>query len=69
MATHVYIDGFNLYYGCLKRTPHRWLDLQAFCERMLPKDDVTKVRYFTALVSARPHDPHGPVRQQVYLRA
>jgi len=23
MKTNVYIDGFNLYYGCLKGTPHR----------------------------------------------
>lgn len=38
MTTHVYIDGFNLYFGCLKGTPHRWLDLQAFSERLLPHD-------------------------------
>jgi len=69
MTTHVYIDGFNLYFGCLKGTPHRWLDLQAFSERLLPHDKVTKVRYFTALISARPNDLGGPVRQQVYLRA
>ena len=23
----VYVDGFNLYYGSLKRTPYKWLDL------------------------------------------
>ena len=27
MKTNVYVDGFNLYYGCVKGTPHRWLDL------------------------------------------
>ena len=26
MRTRVYIDGFNLYYGCLKGTPAKWLD-------------------------------------------
>lgn len=29
MATNVYVDAFNLYYGCLKGTPYRWLDLGA----------------------------------------
>lgn len=27
LDTHVYIDGFNLYYGLLKGTPYKWLDL------------------------------------------
>ncbi len=27
MRTNVYVDAFNLYYGCLKGTPYRWLDL------------------------------------------
>lgn len=26
-ATNVYIDGFNLYYGALKGSPYKWLDL------------------------------------------
>ena len=25
----VYVDGFNLYYGSLKRTPYKWLDPRA----------------------------------------
>ncbi|MEZ5246060.1 MAG: hypothetical protein R2707_13255 [Acidimicrobiales bacterium] len=29
MATVVYIDGFNFYYGAVKGTPHEWLDYQA----------------------------------------
>ena len=24
--TRVYVDGYNLYYGCLKGSPHKWLD-------------------------------------------
>ena len=24
MATNVYVDAFNLYYGSLKGTPYRW---------------------------------------------
>jgi hypothetical protein len=38
MATNVYVDAFNLYYGCLKGTPYRWLDLGTLCTRLLPKD-------------------------------
>ena len=65
----VYIDGFNLYYGALKGSPYKWLDLSALCHRMLPNDTINSIEYFTAIVSARPHDPNLPVRQQVYLRA
>jgi hypothetical protein len=57
MRTNVYVDAFNLYYGCLKGTPYRWLDLAALCRRLLPNDEINRVRYFAALVSARPDDP------------
>jgi hypothetical protein len=36
---------------------------------MLPNDQIQHISYFTAQVSARPHDPQQPARQQVYLRA
>ena len=67
--TNVYVDGFNLYYGALKDTPYRWLDLGALCARLLPQDRINRIRYFTAKVSARPDNPNAPQRQQVYLRA
>ena len=69
MRTNVYVDGFNLYYGCLKGTPYRWLDLEGLCARMLPTNDVQRVRYFTARVAARPGRLHDPVHQDAYLRA
>ncbi len=25
--THVYVDGFNIYYGAVRKTPYKWLDL------------------------------------------
>jgi 6-hydroxy-3-succinoylpyridine 3-monooxygenase len=28
LRTRVYIDGYNLYYGCLKNTANKWLDLR-----------------------------------------
>jgi uncharacterized LabA/DUF88 family protein len=69
MHTHVYIDGFNLYYGLLKRSPHKWLDLERFCDQLLPRNTVAKIHYFTARVDARPQDPDQPNRQLAYLRA
>ncbi len=66
---NVYIDGFNLYYGALKGSPYKWLDLAALCHRMLPNDTVQTIEYFTANVSARLYDLGLPVRQQMYLRA
>jgi hypothetical protein len=69
MVTNVYVDAFNLYYGSLKGTPYRWLDLSALCARLLPKDRINRIRYFTATVSARPANPDAPQRQQIYLRA
>ena len=69
LCTIVYIDGFNLYYGALKGSPYKWLDLEALCRRLLPKDEISQIRYFTARISARPDDPQQPQRQQTYLRA
>ena len=69
MKAIVYVDGFNLYYGAVKGTPYRWLDIAALCRLMLPNDQIHQVKYFTALVSPRPHDPDQPTRQQTYLRA
>jgi len=71
MRTNVYIDGFNLYYGCLKGTNLKWLDLAAFCKASFPppRNEIGRIRYFTAHVSARPNDLNQPIRQQTYLRA
>ncbi len=35
LRTRVYIDGHNLYYGCLKNSPHKWLDVHRLIERIL----------------------------------
>ena len=70
MRTFVYVDGFNLYYGALKGTPWKWLDLVALLKIVLqPHHDVLKVKYFTARVSGTPTDQAQPQRQDVYLRA
>lgn len=67
--TNIYIDGFNLYYGSLKRTPYKWLNVEKLCQLMLPTDLIQSIKFFTANVSARPHDLHLPIRQQIYFRA
>lgn len=69
MKTIVYVDGFNLYYGCLKGTPYRWLDLRAFAEKMMPRDKITEIKYFTARVDPRPTNPGARADQDTYLRA
>ncbi len=69
MRTNVYIDGFNLYYGLLKGGPHKWLNLEALFDGLLPRNNIQRIRYFTAKVEARPGDLDLPVRQSAYLRA
>ena len=67
--TIVYVDGFNLYYGAVKGTRHKWLDIEAMCRLLLPKDEIVKIRYFTARISSRPDDLQQSARQDAYLRA
>ena len=69
MKTYVYVDGFNLYYGAVKGRPHKWLNILKLCQLLLPKNQILKIKYFTAPVTARPGDPDQPNRQQIYLRA
>ena len=69
MRTRAYVDGYNLFYGCLKGSPYKWLNVYALACNLLPRNRIDKLRYFTAQVSARPHDPNQPQRQQTYFRA
>src|SRR5215470_3865961 len=69
MKTYVYIDGFNLYHGCVKYSSHKWLNLRQLCENMLPGHNVKMVKYFTARVSGSAADPDQPNRQMIYWRA
>jgi hypothetical protein len=32
--TNVYIDGFNLFYGALKGSRYKWLDLDVLCRHL-----------------------------------
>ena len=65
-----YIDGYNLYYGLLKGTSYKWLDLFALSRSLiLPELDLVAVKYFTAPVKTYPHDFAAVDRQKIYLQA
>jgi hypothetical protein len=62
--TIVYIGGFNFYYGAVRGTPYKWLDMEKCFLKLRQDDDIRQIWYFTALV-----DGTKGSRQQVYLRA
>ena len=56
LRTRVYIDGYNFYYGCLRRTPYKWLDLLPLFEKhilpsVLVNDAESRIRTSTLLPS------------------
>ena len=69
MKTNIYVDGFNLYYGAVKGTTYKWLDLHKLCTLLFPKNDIHRIRYFTALVRNTTNDPKKSQRQQTLIRA
>ena len=69
MRTRIYVDGFNLYYGALKGTRYKWLNLVELVRQLLPTGHaVDKLNYFTARVSGV-SDAQAPARQHAYLSA
>ncbi|MBN3495478.1 hypothetical protein [Vibrio neptunius] len=53
MKTIVYVDGFNFYYGLLRHSPYKWLDLvKLFEQELLPMHDPNGVNNST------PYHPH-----------
>jgi hypothetical protein len=60
----IYVDGFNLYYGAVRGTPHKWLDLEKYFRFVRKDDEIIAIRYFTAMVQGP-----GRLRQREYLRA
>ena len=70
MKVVVYIDGFNLYYGVLKKSPYKWLNIEAFVKNILPDYySIVCIKYFTARISPAPEDLTAPSRQALYIRA
>lgn len=60
----VYIDGFNLYYGAIKGTSFKWLNLERYFRLLLANHDIQKIRYFTARIVGS-----HVVNQDAYLAA
>ena len=58
-----------MYYGALRKTPYKWVNVRALCQLLLPRNPIAEIKYFTALVTARPGDSDQTVRQQLYFRA
>lgn len=64
LRTRVYVDGYNFYYGCLRATPYKWLDLLSLFEsHILPSALIEDrghqlvcdllplgIKYFTAVI-------------------
>ena len=69
MKTFVYVDAFNLYYGALKNTSCKWLNIRRMCELALPKNQIEHICVCTVRVKARPNDPSQPLRQAMLFRA
>lgn len=70
LRTIVYIDGFNFYYGQLKDSSHKWLDLTKLFKTVLDvENELVKIKYFTARVRPTGRDPQVNIRQDTYFRA
>lgn len=69
MPTNVYVDGFNLYYGAVRGTSYKWLDLGILCAKLLPGRSIKRIRYFTATPRGLPHNPDVHIRHAIYIRA
>ncbi|WKB50543.1 NYN domain-containing protein [Eleftheria terrae] len=69
-ATAVYIDGYNLYYGRLRGTEFKWLDVVALFDHILhvqdPGASVVAVKFFTAPALTR-FASHGDASMQAQM--
>ncbi len=52
LRTAIYIDGYNLYYGRLRGTQYKWLDVVALFSQITrsiePGSQIISVKFFTA---------------------
>lgn len=76
MKTIIYVDGYNLFYGCLKHSDDKWLDLYQLLFRKIvypqnPASELVSIRFFTADIKARlaSHGQAAQEAQQRYHRA
>jgi uncharacterized LabA/DUF88 family protein len=69
VTTYVYVDGLNFYFGAVKKTPNKWVDFEAVARKLVPKDKIGLIRYFTANVKPQYPGDKSHERQQALLRA
>ncbi len=68
--TIAYVDGFNLFYGALKGTKYKWLNLHKAISTRLGTDfNLVSLKYFTAKVKPTAKDADIHKRQHAYIRA
>lgn len=72
LKTRVYIDGYNFYFGCLKGTHCKWIDLVALSEILLQRStqkdstllSTLAVKFFTADIQGRASSDDSSIRDQ-----
>lgn len=69
MQTVAYIDAFNLYFGALKHNGCKWLNVENWLDHQFPKNQITRIKYFTARVKPFEGDRTSCERQETYLSA
>ena len=75
ITTAVYVDGYNLYYGRIRNTRFKWIDVVRLFEVLLhdqnPTNELAHVHYFTAMALGRfaTHGGASVAAQTCYLRA
>lgn len=73
LKTIVYIDGYNLYYGLLRKSEFKWLDIHVLfqAEILNPlESELIHLKYYTApLLGKMCDDPLSEQRQRQYLQA
>ena len=75
MKTAIYIDGYNLYYGAIRGTPYKWLDVPALfkniAKRQNQESDCICFKYFSAPAKGKfsKHGSDSTNAQHAYHRA
>lgn len=75
MKTTIYIDGYNLYFGLVKNTTYKWLNLISLFTEIVkiqnPNSSIINIKYFSAPVLTRfsKHKTQSQASQSRYHRA
>jgi uncharacterized LabA/DUF88 family protein len=76
LRTIVYVDGYNLYYGLLRTSGYKWLNIHALFNNHIfpfksPGSELVAIKYYTADIKAQfaSHGIHSEQAQGQYHRA